>query len=182
MGSLGEDAGDLLGYSDLAETLSGRRGGAGLVDSFFATILLIMAMIGTVYSVQSTLRKLSEETDERVEPLLATAVSRWRWAGVQVLVAMAGAALVIAGARRLLLSRPPRTRSCPTGRWTSPVQPRTRGHLRGPRYRAPDPADRRRRRAHRHRPRWLRGRDIGKTKPGQARNAPQPCTSDYGSG
>ena len=96
IGSMGGDVGDLVGDSDLAENLVGRTGGAGLTDSFFASILLIMAMIGSVYAVQSALRMRSEEQGGRVEPLLATAISRWRWAGAQVLVTLAGAALVLA--------------------------------------------------------------------------------------
>lgn len=96
VGSFGEEVGDLVGDSDLAENIIGQTGGAGLVDSFFATILLIMAMIGTVYAVQSSLRMRSEESAGRLEPLLATATSRWRWAGSQVLVTMAGVALVLA--------------------------------------------------------------------------------------
>ena len=95
-GSMGGDVGDLVGDSDLAENLVGTTGGAGLVDSFFASILLIMAMIGSAYAVQSALRMRSEEGSGRVEPLLATGISRWRWAGSQVLVTLAGAALVLA--------------------------------------------------------------------------------------
>lgn len=96
MGSFGEEVGDLVGDSEMAENLIGQTGGAGLVDSFFATILLIMAMIGTVYAVQSALRMRSEESAGRLEPLLATATSRWRWAGAQVLVTVAGVTLVLA--------------------------------------------------------------------------------------
>jgi ABC-2 type transport system permease protein len=96
MGSFGEDAGDLMGDSDLAQNFVGQTGGTGLVDSFFATILLIMAMIGSVYAVQSALRMRSEETAGRLEPLLATATSRWTWAGSQVLVTVAGTTLVLA--------------------------------------------------------------------------------------
>jgi ABC-2 type transport system permease protein len=95
MGSFGEEVDDLVGDSDLAENIIGQTGGAGLVDSFFATILLIMAMIGTVYAVQSALRMRSEETAGRLEPLLATATSRWRWAGAQVFVTVAGVTLVL---------------------------------------------------------------------------------------
>lgn len=96
IGSMGGDVGDLVGDSDLAENLVGQTGGADVVDGFFAAILLIMAMIGAVYAVQSALRMRSEEQSGRVEPLLATAISRWRWAGTQVLVTLAGAALVLA--------------------------------------------------------------------------------------
>ena len=96
MGSFGEEVGDLVGDSDLAKNVIGQTGGAGLVDSFFASILLIMAMIGTVYAVQSALRMRSEESAGRLEPLLATATSRWRWAGAQIFTTIAGVTLVLA--------------------------------------------------------------------------------------
>jgi ABC-2 type transport system permease protein len=96
MGSFGGDAGSLIGDSTMAENLIGQTSGPGLVDSFFATILLIMAMIGAIYVVQSALRMRSEEAAGRVEPLLATGVSRWKWAGSNLVVTMGGAAVVLA--------------------------------------------------------------------------------------
>ena len=95
MGSFGEEVGDLVGDSDLAESFIGTSGTAGIVDSFFATILLIMAMIGTAYAIQSAQRMRSEESAGRLEPLLATATSRWRWAGSQILVTLAGVTLAL---------------------------------------------------------------------------------------
>lgn len=95
MGSFGDEVGDLMGDSDLAKNIVGQTGGAGVVDSFFATVLLMLAMIGTIFAVQSALRMRSEEVSGLLEPLLATATSRWRWAGTQVLVTVAGVTLVL---------------------------------------------------------------------------------------
>lgn len=96
VGSMGADVGDLMGDSQMAKDIIGQTSGVGVVDSFFAAILLIMAMIGAVYAVQSALHMRSEETARRLEPLLATSVSRWRWSGAQLALTMAGSTVVLA--------------------------------------------------------------------------------------
>jgi ABC-2 type transport system permease protein len=64
------------------------------VDSFFATSLLILALITGGFAVAATMRLRSEETAGRTEPLLATALPRTRWALSHLLVALAGSALI----------------------------------------------------------------------------------------
>ena len=49
------------------------------MDAFFATALLLMALAGVGFAVSSALRMRGEETSGRLEPVLATAVSRRRW-------------------------------------------------------------------------------------------------------
>ena len=71
-----------------------RRG--DIVDQYFAVSMLTMALIGAGFGVQVALRMRSEETSGRLEPLLATALSRRAWAGAYVVVAMAGSTLVLA--------------------------------------------------------------------------------------
>jgi ABC-2 type transport system permease protein len=73
-----------------------RTGGANLTDSYLATVFLILALIGTGYAVSSALRLRAEETAARADPLLATGVSRRRWAASHLAVAMAGSVLVLA--------------------------------------------------------------------------------------
>src|SRR3546814_10781916 len=55
-------------------------------------------MIATAYSVQTTLRMRSEEQAGRAEPVLAGALSRWRWAGSHLQVVVAGTLVVLAAA------------------------------------------------------------------------------------
>src|SRR3546814_6105695 len=55
-------------------------------------------MIATAYSVQATLRMRSEEQAGRAEPVLAGALSRWRWAGSHLQVVVAGTLVVLAAA------------------------------------------------------------------------------------
>jgi ABC-2 type transport system permease protein len=53
-------------------------------------------MIASMYGVQATLRARSEEVAVRLEPLLATRVSRLRWIGSHLVFALAGSALLLA--------------------------------------------------------------------------------------
>ena len=54
-----------------------------------------MALIGTGFAIQAVLRMRSEETAGRLEPLLATALARPRWAAGYVAVAAGGTVLVL---------------------------------------------------------------------------------------
>ena len=96
IGSMGQEVDSLIGDSTMANDLFGQTGGADLVDSFYASILVMMALIGTAYVVSSALRLRGEESAGRVELLLATAVPRWRLLGSQLVVTLTGAALVVA--------------------------------------------------------------------------------------
>lgn len=73
-----------------------RGGGASLIDSYLATSFRVMALIGTGFAVQSVARLRSEETSFRAEPVLATPVSRWRWASSHLTIAFAGSVIVLA--------------------------------------------------------------------------------------
>ncbi len=79
----------------LAEVLAG-TGGGNLTDSYFAASFRIMALLATGFAVQSALRVRSEETSMRADLVLATPVSRWRFAGSHLTVAFAGSVVLLA--------------------------------------------------------------------------------------
>jgi ABC-2 type transport system permease protein len=79
----------------LAELLAG-TGGGSLTDLFFATSFRIMALIATGFAIQSALRVRSEETSMHAELVLATPVSRWRFAASHLAVACAGSVILLA--------------------------------------------------------------------------------------
>lgn len=70
-----------------------------LTTAFLVTILSLLGIILSVPGVQIMLRVRSEEMEERLEPLLATSLSRRRYYAVQALVALGLAATlqVLAG-------------------------------------------------------------------------------------
>jgi putative exporter of polyketide antibiotics len=90
-GSLADSAEQMVEDSpQLRQVIEGLGGTGGMADLMLSTMLGIIAVIASAYAVQATLRMRTEETVERAEPLLATSVSRWRWAGSHLLFALLG--------------------------------------------------------------------------------------------
>lgn len=96
-GSIGDDVGDLVGDSGTTRDMFA-QGGAGLVDGFYATALLMLAVIGCGFAVSSALRPRTEEDQGRAEALLATALPRARWQLGHTAVTVLGVLLVLAAA------------------------------------------------------------------------------------
>jgi ABC-2 type transport system permease protein len=96
-GSIGDDIEDLIGDSELSQDLFGQAGGS-LVDSFYATSVLMLALIAAGFALSSTMRPRGEEDAGRAESLLATSLSRWRWALSHLAVTVGGTVLVVAAA------------------------------------------------------------------------------------
>ncbi len=93
-GSIGDDVGDLVGDGDLSGVLTGgETGGQALIDGFYASAILLLAIGAAAFGVASTLRVRAEEASGRLEPLLATALSRRSALGGHVLVAVAASTL-----------------------------------------------------------------------------------------
>lgn len=98
-----------LGYGSLAsevevfvselaalEDWMGEVGGESVLDSFLSVVVLMVALAVAVFGVLTALRPRAEETTGRAEPVLATAVSRARWLGSHLVVALGGTALMLA--------------------------------------------------------------------------------------
>ena len=78
-GSLTQGVEDLARSNPTLEEFFRAAGQGSLVDSFLSTMLLVLALLAGAYAVSSALRLTSEETSGRLEPLLATGLSRARW-------------------------------------------------------------------------------------------------------
>ena len=94
-GSVSGDVEDFIGDNQTMADLMA-QGGGSILDSFLATCLLVLALISAGFTVQAALRLRSEERAGRAEPLLATGISRWRWAASHLGVVAVGSALVVA--------------------------------------------------------------------------------------
>jgi ABC-2 type transport system permease protein len=97
-GSVGNDIQDLLGDNEALNDMIARAGGGDIVDSFLATSLLMLALMGSGFAIQSALRLRTEETAQRAEPILAAPVSRARWAVSHLVIALAGSVVVLLAA------------------------------------------------------------------------------------
>jgi ABC-2 type transport system permease protein len=93
-GSIGRDVESLLGDSALAADVFG-AGGPDLVDSFYATSALMLALIAGGFAISSALRPRGEENENRVESLLSTALPRWRWLVGHLTITLGGTVLVV---------------------------------------------------------------------------------------
>jgi ABC-2 type transport system permease protein len=79
------------------EWYQGMGGGSDMLSAWFTSMIEIAGMMVAIYVVQVLLRLREEEARGRVEPILASAVSRPRWALSQVLNAGLGAVALLAG-------------------------------------------------------------------------------------
>lgn len=72
---------------------------ADLVQAFIATILSLVGILASISGVQTMLKVRSEEIDDRVEPIIATATCRPRYYLSNVIIALGAPALyvIIAG-------------------------------------------------------------------------------------
>jgi ABC-2 type transport system permease protein len=73
-----------------------RMGGSDqILDAYRASILQMAGMAAAIYVVQVLLRMRTEEADGPLEPVLATAVSRLRWAASYAITALVGSTLLL---------------------------------------------------------------------------------------
>jgi len=95
---VGNIASDVDGFvsSQSAKDLVEKLGGvSGLTDSFLSAEMGILGLLASAYGIQAALRLRSEETALRAEPLLATGVTRARWLGSHVAMALFGTGVLI---------------------------------------------------------------------------------------
>jgi ABC-2 type transport system permease protein len=95
MGSLSREIDDMARDNPTLVKYLEATGAASLTDSYFSTMLLIMAVVAAGFAVSSVLRLRSEETSGRLEVLLATGLTRTRWLLGSLVVTLAGAVLLL---------------------------------------------------------------------------------------
>ncbi|GAA4604670.1 exporter of polyketide antibiotics [Actinoallomurus liliacearum] len=96
IGAVLRGLGDLLKNSSGAADLLAKMGGQrGLEDSYVGTVMGVLGLIAAAYAVQVVLRMRTEETAQRLEPLLATRVRRLRWSVGHLLFAAAGPVVLL---------------------------------------------------------------------------------------
>ncbi len=78
---------------EIAEFMGGGEG--GIVNSYLAFSMLMLALVASGYGVAAALRARAEESNGRVDPILATPASRSSWLASHVLVAIAGTTAVL---------------------------------------------------------------------------------------
>jgi ABC-2 type transport system permease protein len=97
-GSIADSIDEFVGDNQALADAFATGAGVSLTDSYLATSVRFLALIGGGFALQSVLRLRGEETSMRAEPLLATSVSRVGWASSHLVVAVGGSLLLLAGA------------------------------------------------------------------------------------
>lgn len=92
-GSMGSDVGDLLGEGAAADVFAAADG--SLLDGFYASAVLILAMCCCGFAISSALRPRNEEDGRRIESLLATGQRRSVWLLGHVAITVAGTVLLL---------------------------------------------------------------------------------------
>jgi ABC-2 type transport system permease protein len=99
VGSLSRAVEDMAEGNPVLSDYLAATGEGSLTDTYFSTMLLILALLSSAFAVSSALRLRSEETSGRLESLLATGLSRTRWLLGSLVATLAGtvALLVVSG-------------------------------------------------------------------------------------
>lgn len=96
-GSMGNDVSDLVGDSETSQEMF-LQGSSDIVEGFYATSMIMLALIVCGFAISSTLRPRGEEDDGHLEVVLATALPRSRWLLAHVAMTVAGTAAALAAA------------------------------------------------------------------------------------
>lgn len=98
MGAIAEGAEDLIGDNEEMREIMAQAGMTNIVDSFLATMLLMLALTTCGFALQSAMRVRTEETSNRTELVLASGVSRRSWLGANGAVTVLGTIVVLGAA------------------------------------------------------------------------------------
>jgi ABC-2 type transport system permease protein len=93
-GIVADQADELLENEAIAEIYA--RAGVGTpTEAFFATGVLMVALIASGFTISTVLRLRTEETAGRAAATMATPVSRYRWMSSYLIVSMLGTVVVM---------------------------------------------------------------------------------------
>jgi ABC-2 type transport system permease protein len=98
LGNITSNIDGLLDSPQAREMITELGGRQSLTDAFLAAEMGIVGFIASAYGIQAAMRLRIEETSLRLEPLLATPVSRTRWVHSHLVIALGGVTLLLAAA------------------------------------------------------------------------------------
>ena len=94
-GSIAEDVDSFVKDNQTLRDLFAGAGGPSLIDSYFATATMVLALVACCCPVQILQHARAEETSQHAELVLATPTGRVHWLAAQLLVAWAGSLVVL---------------------------------------------------------------------------------------
>jgi ABC-2 type transport system permease protein len=97
IGVVGKSIGQLVGVSGAVDKALREIGGqTALLNAYLAACMSLIGLIAAAYAVSVVVQLRSEETDGHAEPVLAAPVGRLRFGASQLLVVLAGTAVLLA--------------------------------------------------------------------------------------
>jgi polyether ionophore transport system permease protein len=94
-GSITESINDFVEDNETLTDIIAAQGQGTLVEQYLAMSFRILALVAAAFAIQSALRIRSEETSTHAEQVLATPVSRTRWATSHLTIAFGGTLVVL---------------------------------------------------------------------------------------
>jgi ABC-2 type transport system permease protein len=99
LGGVAQGGVEVIQDNPQLRAVAARLGGtSGLADTYFAAIMGLLGLVAAGYAIGAALRLRNEEANVRLEPVLAVAVSRWRWASSHLTFATVGPAVLLTAA------------------------------------------------------------------------------------
>jgi len=99
LGGIAQGGIEVIRDNPKLEVVVGRLGGSsGIADTYFTAIMGLLGLIAAGYAIGAALRLRGEETSGRVEPVLASPVSRGRWAASHLAFGILGPASLLGAA------------------------------------------------------------------------------------
>jgi ABC-2 type transport system permease protein len=94
-GSITDSINDFVQDNEALTDIIAAQGHGTLVEQYLAMSFRILALVTSAFAIQATLRMRSEETSTHAEQILATPVSRVRFAGSHLTIALGGTLVVL---------------------------------------------------------------------------------------
>ena len=99
LGGIAQGGIEVIRDNPKLEIVLGRLGGSsGIADTYFTAIMGLLGLVAAGYAIGATLRLRGEESSGRVEPVLASPISRTRWAASHLAFGILGPAILLGAA------------------------------------------------------------------------------------
>jgi ABC-2 type transport system permease protein len=97
-GTVANDIPDVVGDNQTIQEILAAAGDTDLTDAYLGTAMLVLALVGCCFPVQTLQRLRTEESALHTEAVLATPTPRLRWLGGHLAVAVLGGVVVMVAA------------------------------------------------------------------------------------
>ncbi len=98
LGASAQGIGAALNSAQARDFITRLGGRGGLIDAYFAALILMLGVTAAAYGMAAALRPRTEESEQRAELVLATPTGRIRWVAGHLVIAAAGPVVLLGAA------------------------------------------------------------------------------------